>query len=65
MLQAERAAGAFRISEPADLNVCEPPRLGEEMRRIEPRSLVDLSDQPFPELASGVVSIPIERRRKR
>ena len=50
------------VLQPADFDVAEAARLGEPVRRVERRRLLDLSEQPLRELARGVLPVPVECR---
>jgi hypothetical protein len=53
------------IAQARDLDVAGPPRLSEPVWGIELRSLLDLRQEPLSELASRILPVPVERRRKR
>ncbi|HEY8724018.1 MAG TPA: hypothetical protein VIL92_09200 [Gaiellaceae bacterium] len=53
------------VLEPADLDAVERSRLREAVRRIEFRRLLDLGEEPFPQLARGILAVPIEGRGER
>jgi hypothetical protein len=52
------------VLQAVDLYVAERPRRVEPVRRRELRRLLDLREQPLPELARRVLPVPVERRRE-
>jgi hypothetical protein len=61
----ERPQPLNRICQPGNLDALERPWLREPVRRIERRCVLDLCEEPLPELANRVLSVPIQRRRER